>query len=311
MSDGELSIPRGESDVFAIAGTTVRLRCERESRRGLRLARSFEPFVVADRGCDVEIAIASDDHLNPALGERLYDSKLHWRSLRMGKSTVFEFVHPPTGLLYCQTRVSPDFTRAEVRFSEFAFRELATRPSNDSFWEIPYPLDQLLLIPALARREAVLLHACGAEVAGRGFVFAGHSGDGKTTLAGLLSREGTLLLSDERIAIRKTERGFVAFGTPWPGEGNVVSNGACPLQGMFVLKKAARHALGGSSPSLAPELIARAIVPYYLPDVAERILGILAELASEVPLRELHFARAPGLTSLLREAFSPPVASKA
>lgn len=311
MFGDELSIKTGEGRVFAIAETSIGLRCERESRRGLRLARSFEPFAVADRGCDIEIAIASDDHLSPAIGECIYDSKLHWRSLREGKSTVFEFVHPPTGLLYCQTRVPSDFTRAEVRFSESAFRELAPPQSDDSFWEIPYPLDQLLLIPALARREAVLLHACGAEITGRGFVFAGHSGDGKTTLAGLLSREGTPLLSDERIAIRKTERGFVAFGTPWPGEGNVVSNGACPLQGMFILKKAARHALGGSSPSLAPDLVARAIVPYYLPDIAERILGILAELASGVPLRELHFARAPGLSSLLREAFSPPVAAKA
>ncbi len=311
MFRDELSISPGEGSAVAIAGTTVALRCGRDSSRGLRLNRSFEPFVVPDRGRDIEIAIASEPDLTPAHGERLYDSKLHWRSLRVGYSTLFEFVHPPTGLLYCQTRVSEDFARAEVRFSESAFRELAPRESDDSFWEIPYPLDQLLLIPALALRGAVLLHACGAAIADRGFVFAGHSGDGKTTLAGILQSEGTPLLSDERVAIRKTERGFLAFGTPWPGEGNIVSNGAHSLQGLFVLKKAARHAIGGSSPALAADLIARTIVPYYLPDIAGRILRIFADLASEVPIRELSFARAPGLTSLLRETFSPRVVVKA
>jgi hypothetical protein len=71
---------------------------------------------------------------------------------------------------------------------------------------------------------------------------------------------------------------------------------------MFVLRKAAGHALGKSSPMLAGELLARAIVPYYLPDIAGRIFDVFSRLAAEVPLRELHFARSPGISSLLRDA---------
>jgi hypothetical protein len=78
---------------------------------------------------------------------------------------------------------------------------------------------------------------------------------------------------------------------------------------MFVLKKASRHALSAKSLRLAPDLIARAIVPYYLPGVAERILDTFSELASTLPLRELSFARLPGLLNLLQETGSPCVSA--
>ncbi len=177
---------------------------------------------------------------------------------------------------------------------------------------IPYPLDQLLLVPVLARRGVVLLHAGGAVVRGRGLVFAGHSGDGKTTLTRLLAREGIELLSDERIAIARTGNGFVAHGTPWPGEGNVVSRESRPLGGLFVLRKAASHRLGTSPPSVVlPELLACAIVPYYLEETASRIFEIFDELQAAFAPKELHFAREPGLSSVLVGALSNGILASA
>ncbi len=291
-----LSVSAGEFRTFAIAG--VRFAFE-SSNCPFLLPVSYEPFLTRELP-DVRIRVASRSRLDVASGQLLYESGLQWRALSGDGSTVFQFKHPPTSRVYCQAIVQQDFSRAEILFSETAWRAFAS--SEAACWEIPYPLDQLLLVPALALRGAVLLHACGAVISNRGLVFAGHSGDGKSTLAGLLSTEGTALLSDERIAIRKTNQGFTAYGTPWPGEGNVVSSASSPLAGMFVLRKASHHALGSSSPTLAADLLARTIVPYYLPEVATRILGTFSELASEVPFRELHFALSPGLTSLLRDA---------
>ncbi len=81
------------------------------------------------------------------------------------------------------------------------------------------PLDQLLFLAPLAHTNGLLLHASGAVIDGKAFVFAGHSGDGKTTLSRLLAAEGLELLSDERIALRREGESFRAYGTPWPGEG--------------------------------------------------------------------------------------------
>jgi hypothetical protein len=301
-------VPAGESRTFAIAGVRFEIEAGPGCRAGLRVPGSYETFQV-DGPANAVIRVESRTRLEAFPGPILIESNLPWRALEAPGGAVFEFRHPPTGFLYCQAVVRSDWSLSEVRFSETAWRGLASPPADD--WEIPYPLDQLLLVPALALRGVVLLHACGAVVSNRGLVFAGHSGDGKTTLAGLLSKEGTALLSDERIAVRRSKEGFTAWGTPWPGEGNVVSNAAHPLAGMFVLRKAPRHALGSASPSLAADLLARAIVPYYLPDVASRILETFSRIATEVPFRELHFARSSGLTALLREANEDAFSAKA
>jgi hypothetical protein len=299
MVAARVRISAGEDRTFSIAGVPVAFESEPSCNFRFALPVSYEPFLTPGP-TDVRIRVAARSRLDPACGRLLCESGLQWRALQADGSTVFEFKHPPTARLYCQAIVHRDFSRAEILFSETAWRELA--PSPGDCWEIPHPLEQLLLVPALALRGAVLLHACGAIVSNRGLVFAGHSGDGKTTLAGLLSAEGIALLSDERIAIRRTNQGFVAYGTPWPGEGNVVSSASSPVVGIFVLRKSLHHAMGDRSPSLTPDLLARAIVPYYLPEIAARILEIFSELATSVPFRELRFARSPGIASLLREA---------
>ncbi|HAM50351.1 MAG TPA: hypothetical protein DCP92_06510 [Nitrospiraceae bacterium] len=45
-----------------------------------------------------------------------------------------------------------------------------------------YPLDLLILMYALAWREGIIAHAAGVVMRGRGYVFPGRSGTGKSTL---------------------------------------------------------------------------------------------------------------------------------
>jgi hypothetical protein len=252
------------------------------------------------------------DRVTVADAPLIFDSGLHWKVRQSARSTIFELLHPRSELPYCRTTVSEDFTDAEVLVSESAWRELSAESHGPADWEFPHPLDQLLLAPALAARGVILLHACGAVISNRALVFAGHSGDGKTTLAGLLADEGVTLLSDERIAVRRKDGHFIAHGTPWPGEGNVISSAAHRLAGMFVLRKGPRHEIEAPSISLGAELLARAIVPFYLPETARRIVDLVSDLASGLPLSELHFAKAPGVSRLWSpepERREPPAAA--
>jgi hypothetical protein len=290
----------GEERGFEIAGVRVRFISERAGDRGLVVPSSYRPFQSQNLHSDLDVHVRCQAELPATQGKLLYDSRMQWRVVARKDTLDFEFLYPPTSRVYCRATVRTDHSEADVIFSESAFREFAPRYPG---WELPYPLDQLLIVPVLAKRGVVLLHASGAVLPNGASVFAGHSGDGKTTISGILSKEGVSLLSDERVAIERTPAGFVAHGTPWPGEGEIVSNASAPLRTLFVLEKSESHSIADERlPSLVPELIARAIVPYYLPEIASRILELFADLSTRVPVRKLRFARRGGLKALLQAA---------
>ena len=153
----------------------------------------------------------------------------------------------------------PGFQHYQLVFDETHWGQLwSSEQAGRSGFQLPHPLDQLLFLAPLAHTNGLLLHASGAVIDGKAFVFAGHSGDGKTTLSRLLAAEGLELLSDERIALRREGESFRAYGTPWPGEGDVVSSSSYPLAGVFLLKKGDRHRVHEGRPSLlAAELLSR------------------------------------------------------
>ena len=293
--DRRFVLRSGTARSFSVAGLSVRLQSALEEE--FVLPSTYEPFESDGARQDLVILVDAREELEPPSGVVLYDSGGHWRVIDQGQQIVFEIHHPPTSRVWCQTHVDRDFRRAHLLFGERGWRSL---------WgdrkQIPHPVDQLLFVPRLALEGGFLLHASGAVVDGGAHVFAGHSGDGKTTLARLLEAEGVSLMSDERIAIRKTPDGFAAFGTPWAGEGNVASAIGARLDALYLLKKSSAHELRGAGATGLPEVVSRAIVPYYLPDTVSRILDVFASLATSVPIRELHFAREAGLTSLLRQA---------
>ncbi len=275
-----------------MAGLIARFDSNLESGFTFELPASFRPFEIPEGRCDVEVVVGGEPELLPSPAAILHESGVNWRIQEHESGRAFEVYHPPSGRIHCRALVSSGFRRWDV-----LLRRESARLS------MPHPLDQLIWIPPLAEAGGVFLHACGAVLDGRAFVFAGHSGDGKSTLARLLKDEGLPILSDERIALRREGRGYRAYGTPWPGEGDEVSSASQPLEALFVLRKAEKHRVVNAPRNvLAGEMIARSIVPYYLPEVADAVLTTLARLLSEVPVYRLDFARAPGVASILAES---------
>lgn len=304
-SKADIVIPPGECDTFSIAGIGVRLTCS-AGGDPLTVSPAYGPFRTQLNTYDVDVDVSTVDQVEPADLPVIYNGGYHWRARGDDESLSFEIFHPPSSEVYC--RMDGDRGLSRVRLA-FGRRNLARLPdafveqSRGRMW-FPHPFEQLVVIPALARHRGFLVHACGAVVRGKAIVFAGHSGDGKTTLSRLLAEDGVELLSDERVAIRETEKGFVVHGTPWAGEGEVVSNARFPLGGVFVLRKAASHRIVTSAHApgtLAAEVLSRSLVPYYLPDEATRILSLMQQVADEVPFGELEFTRSTGLGALLAE----------
>jgi hypothetical protein len=84
----------------------------------------------------------------------------------------------------------------------------------------PFSLDSLLRViwsALLPREDAMLVHSCGLRHAEIGVVFPGRSGRGKTTLA-RKAPDADDVLSDELMAVRRTDDGWRVTGTPFWGD---------------------------------------------------------------------------------------------
>lgn len=105
-------------------------------------------------------------------------------------------------------------------------------------------IDNALMIMfalATAERGTVLFHAAVVSHEGRGYMFLGPSGTGKSTHASLWQRyiAGTALVNDDNPIVRISEDGTATvYGSPWSGKTPCYRNVCYPLGGIVVLSQA-------------------------------------------------------------------------
>lgn len=169
----------------------------------------------------------------------------------------------------------------------------------------------------LFERDGFLLHAAGLASAGRGFVFAGTSSSGKTTLA--REAAGAFdVLGDELIAVRRQPGGYRVYATPFAGawEGPVAAL-CVPLEKIFLLDRS-REAVAletcvaadrpGSRLPLEEAVAAllRHVFFFLTSNETGRVmLGLLLDCGRRVPIEAAH----PSVAASLDRARHPSVAA--
>jgi hypothetical protein len=123
---------------------------------------------------------------------------------------------------------------------------------EDNAWtigDILYDFLQVLLINYFSlEKSAVFVHSIGVkDLNGKGLLFAGKSGAGKSTTARLWHKHsGAMVLNDDRIIVRKLEGKFFIYGSPWHGEfGDYLDSRieSAPLEKLFFIHHAPKNIL--------------------------------------------------------------------
>jgi len=85
---------------------------------------------------------------------------------------------------------------------------------GDTTDPLPYPVDGLLLYFLSSATGDIMIHGSGVICGGRGWIFTGRSGSGKTTIAGIFDRAGDRVIHDDRLILRREATGWVMHSTP-------------------------------------------------------------------------------------------------
>ena len=260
----------------------------RDAELHLRPDEVMERFLVPPCDADATVTAGGGEPGGASPGELVFDSGGTWKLYRDGARRRFLFSSPALGLLpYKEATFEPDFSAGEVTLRRACFQ-----PAQ-GLWPLEYPLDELLLQGLLARGRGAEIHACGVtDSSGRGLLFVGQSGAGKTTMARLWGTStDTRILSDDRIILRRIGDRFAMYGTPWHGEAALAEPTSAPLTGVFFLEHgAANSLLPLREAEAATRLLACGFPPFHDRNGLGFTLAFFAELAGEVPCHELRFA---------------------
>lgn len=201
----------------------------------LALMENYEPFRCENHStfhtahCTLfTLTIGSGEA--PAYGEELRQDE-EGQEIVCGRTAdgeaVFEFRwwHETAGWLVC-----PD----DYREGRLVTTGRYTKMAIDNALMVLYAL-------AAAPRGTVLFHAAVVSREGRGYMFLGKSGTGKSTHARLWLQHigGTALVNDDNPVVRLADDGTATvYGSPWSGKTPCYRNVSYPLGAIVLLSQA-------------------------------------------------------------------------
>ena len=263
-----------------IAGITIAIRCG-DQRVDCRHEGLAALFTIDPAPADVALDVVFLDHYEPPRGDLLFDSGGVWRSFAEDDGVRIECRWDALGPNpYKVATFDRDFTRGTIRIG-------LTKPIDP----LEYPLDELLVSNLLARGRGVELHGCGViDHAGRGHLFVGQSGAGKTTTARMWGDDAREIISDDRIVIREHDGVLWMYGTPWHGEAELASPSRVPLSGVYLLTQAPSNELRELPAAVAvARLFGCTFPPFHDAAAIEFTMSMLERIVARVPVREFRF----------------------
>lgn len=237
---------------------------------------------------DLSIQVRADVKFDRAPGGSIFDTEYSWmlHSLNGGYLYQDRLLYKDYAPYVRKALIKKDFSKARVFCSKKALREKGLLN-----WVLDLPLGQFLMASILAEKKSLILHSCAVEYKGQGLLFMGESGSGKSTLARIWSKlKGAVVLSDERIVVRKIKDRFQIFGTPWTGSAVTFANEQAPLSCVYLIQHAKKNFIKPLMPYEAlPVFLSNIRLPLWDKEKTVQVMEAADAILSSVPIFKLGF----------------------
>ena len=139
------------------------------------------------------------------------------------------------------------------------------------------------------RRQMLQLHCATIEDQGRGILFLGPSGIGKTTQAERWAQyRGSSIINGDIGFVQRTPQGYTAWGTPWHGSSPYCLNTSVPVKALVVLKQAPENRLRELTGfEKVREVSGSVFYPTWLENGMELCTDTLNHLLTDLPVYRL------------------------
>lgn len=139
------------------------------------------------------------------------------------------------------------------------------------------------------QRHILYLHSSLIDYQGRGLMFLGPSGIGKTTQAELWNQyRDALIINGDVVFVQETPEAFLGWGTPWHGSSPYCENTNVPVHAMIVLKQAPGNSIRELTGFEKVTAVSNSVFyPRWLENGMELCLETLDHLLTKLPVYEL------------------------
>lgn len=135
----------------------------------------------------------------------------------------------------------------------------------------------------------IQIHSSMIDYCGKGLLFLGPSGIGKTTMAELWNQyRDALIINGDMNFVQDTGDEFIGWGTPWHGSSPYCENTSVPIQALIILRQASENYIRELSGFEKVQLVSNNIIyPTWLENGMELCLETLDHLLTKLPVYEL------------------------
>lgn len=169
--------------------------------------------------------------------------------------------------------------------------------TGDSF-PLKYPFGPIMLHYLTLKIDAVMMHASCAYDGRTGRMFTGFSGVGKSTISKLWAQEGSRIINDDRLIIRRHGEEYLVYNTPMYYQ-DIPK--VAPLGGIFLIRHYPENELKRVKGALAvSKVIAYSIQNNFDRRYVAQRLAFFSDLCSRVPVYELGFVPDASVVDYIR-----------
>lgn len=280
-----------KSYTLNIANYIIRFFCESDTFElfpGDRFLRN----IYIGNDFDIQINVHSGKFRLPGDAKKVFDAPYieEVNGVRIKKSDKFWSVYKHQNDLFIRS-VFPLSSKKKSAVLKFSFSD-----RNWDLWfdgagneadPLEYPLDGLVLYYLTAISGDIMIHASGVNNSGRGYIFSGVSGKGKTTMAKLWDSTGARVIHDDRLILRNIRGAYRMFNTP------VYFNDEpreSPIDKIFLIEHGSRNehipVIGASAISM---VMANCIQHNWDQNIVARLIGSVSLMCTTIPVVRLPF----------------------